>query len=197
MIFNTVKSWWYNDKIINPKKEEEQMNDEQNDQVKEEDVKNVKTVVDEKMVDEADSSGSTDETELSDDVSSGSETEPVVDENAKEEVKEEVEEEVEIPMEDEAPAEEVELVNPVTNIEPVKNLETPMKEKSFSDLLKERGLDIAEDQARNLVEGLFDFVEYAIEKSHTKIDDMFLGLLPQGRGIALKHIDKIDGRTDG
>ena len=63
--------------------------------------------------------------------------------------------------------------------------------------MKERGLDIAEDQARNLTEALFDFIEYAIQESDTKIDDMFLGLLPRGREIALKHIDKIDGQADG
>lgn len=69
------------------------------------------------------------------------------------------------------------------------------EEKSFSDLLKEQGLDLAEDVAKKLAEALFVYVEKKAIESENKYDDLLLAVLPKVKPLVLDLLDKIDGEV--
>lgn len=68
-------------------------------------------------------------------------------------------------------------------------------EKSLSELLKEKGLDIAEDAAKAIVEAVFQLAEEAVKKSSNKYDDMLLAALPLVKPVVLEYVDKIDKKV--
>ena len=66
-------------------------------------------------------------------------------------------------------------------------------EKSLGEFLKEKGLDVAEDTARSVVEAVFDFAEYYVKSTPNTTDDaLAAGLLPLVKPIVLNAVDKID-----
>lgn len=59
--------------------------------------------------------------------------------------------------------------------------------------VKARGMDVAEDAAKGLVEDMFGWVEESVQLSATPYDDMALVILPKLKEFALSQADKIDG----
>jgi len=66
--------------------------------------------------------------------------------------------------------------------------------KSLKDMLKEKGLDLAEDAAKLLVDAVLDFAEQAVRDSENKLDDILLAIIPLLRPMLMEYIDKIDGK---
>lgn len=66
--------------------------------------------------------------------------------------------------------------------------------KALADRLKSRGLDIAEEAAKIMVEETLLWVEESAKLSATPYDDMGLIVLPQLKKLALDAVDKIDGQ---
>jgi hypothetical protein len=66
--------------------------------------------------------------------------------------------------------------------------------KELVSKLKSKGLDVAEDAAKHLVEGTLEWVEESAKLSATPYDDMGLIVLPQLKKLALDAVDKIDGQ---
>lgn len=61
--------------------------------------------------------------------------------------------------------------------------------------LKGRGLDIAEEMAKVVVEESFSWVEESAKLSATPWDDMALIVVPNLKQLALSGVDKIDGQV--
>lgn len=61
--------------------------------------------------------------------------------------------------------------------------------------LKDKGLDVAEDAAKVLVEAVLDWVSSSALESATKMDDILAGLIPAVKPYILEQIDKIDGQV--
>ena len=68
--------------------------------------------------------------------------------------------------------------------------------KELVNVLKSKGLDVAEDAANILLESVFEWLEESIKLSSTPYDDMALLLLPKIKELAAKQIDKIDGKEE-
>jgi hypothetical protein len=68
-------------------------------------------------------------------------------------------------------------------------------EKSLSELLKEKGLDIAEDAAKLVVEAVLELAEKAAKDSSNKFDDVLLAVLPLLKPVIMDYIDKIDKKV--
>jgi len=64
------------------------------------------------------------------------------------------------------------------------------------DILKSKGLDVAEDALAQVVEGCFDMAEVLIKKSENKFDDMALVVLPKLKQVVLDLVDKLDKEDD-
>ncbi len=67
--------------------------------------------------------------------------------------------------------------------------------KVLGEKLKARGLDVAEDALKGLVEDVFGWVEESVKESATPYDDIALGILPVIKAETLKRIDGIDGQV--
>lgn len=67
--------------------------------------------------------------------------------------------------------------------------------KMLGEKLKARGLDVAEDALKGLVEDVFSWVESSVKESATPYDDIALGILPVIKNETLKKIDTIDGQA--
>lgn len=65
--------------------------------------------------------------------------------------------------------------------------------KVLVDKLKARGLDIAEDAAKGVIEDVFVWVEQSVKESASAYDDLLLGIMPVIKNEVLKAVDKIDG----
>ena len=65
--------------------------------------------------------------------------------------------------------------------------------KELLSKLKGKGLDIAEESAKLLVESMLEWVEESAKVSATPYDDMAVFVLPQIKKLAMDAIDKIDG----
>lgn len=59
--------------------------------------------------------------------------------------------------------------------------------------LKARGLDVAEEAAKVIIEESFNWLQESAPLSATPYDDMALIILPQLKAFALAQADKIDG----
>lgn len=68
--------------------------------------------------------------------------------------------------------------------------------KEVVEELKLKGLDVAEDAVKALVEVVFEVGEKAIIKSENKYDDFLLAVLPKGKEMLLELVDKIDGQQN-
>lgn len=62
------------------------------------------------------------------------------------------------------------------------------------DKLKARGLDIAEDAAKIVIEETIAWVDESVTLSENKIDDVVKVALPMIKEAALNYADKIDGK---
>lgn len=67
--------------------------------------------------------------------------------------------------------------------------------KELASKLKSKGLDVAEDAAKHVVEGVVEWFEESAKLSATPYDDMALIVLPQVKKMALEAVDKIDGQV--
>jgi len=65
--------------------------------------------------------------------------------------------------------------------------------KALVDRLKGRGLDLAEEAGKIVIEEAFGWVEESAKLSKTPFDDMALIVLPQLKALALAAVDKVDG----
>lgn len=61
--------------------------------------------------------------------------------------------------------------------------------------LKGRGLDVAEEGAKVIIDEVFNWVEASAKLSKTPYDDMGLVVLPMLKAKALEAADKIDGQV--
>lgn len=60
--------------------------------------------------------------------------------------------------------------------------------------LKGRGLDLAEDAAKIIVEEVLNFVHESAIASENKFDDLVSALIPMIKPHILSEVDKIDGK---
>lgn len=60
--------------------------------------------------------------------------------------------------------------------------------------LKARGIDVAEDAARGLVEEVFAWTKASAKVSPNQMDDMLVGLLTPVETYVYAKIDEIDGK---
>lgn len=67
--------------------------------------------------------------------------------------------------------------------------------KTLVEELKAKGVDLAEDGAKHVVEAVFTWLEKSVELSENKVDDLVVGFLPKLKEQALKAVDKIDGEV--
>jgi len=68
--------------------------------------------------------------------------------------------------------------------------------KKLALMLKDDGLDVAEDAAGKLVNVVFSWMEDAALASENKYDDMAIGLLKPLKAYVMSQVDKIDGKVD-
>lgn len=59
--------------------------------------------------------------------------------------------------------------------------------------LKARGMDVAEEAAKEALDAVLEFFEESARLSENKYDDLVLAIVPMLKEEALKAIDKIDG----
>ena len=64
--------------------------------------------------------------------------------------------------------------------------------KVLVDRLKENGLDLAEDAAKEIVEVVIQFIIDSAQGSDNKVDDILVGLLLSAKPWVMEQIDKID-----
>lgn len=74
-------------------------------------------------------------------------------------------------------------------------LAKPFDVKALGEQLKGRGLDLAEDASKIVVEEVLIWLEESVKLSENKFDDAALVLLPTIKDAALKAVDKIDGQV--
>lgn len=67
--------------------------------------------------------------------------------------------------------------------------------KALAEKFKARGLDLAEDAAKIVIEETCSWVEESAKLSATPIDDIAIILMPQIKSVALGQVDKIDGKV--
>ena len=66
--------------------------------------------------------------------------------------------------------------------------------KDLAARLKARGLDLAEEAGKIVVEEVLNWTEESVKLSENKFDDAALLVLPMVKEAALKAVDKIDGK---
>lgn len=66
--------------------------------------------------------------------------------------------------------------------------------KELVAALKEKGLEVGEDVAIELVKLLFPFLSRLVVLTENKVDDMLLAILPLVETQILALLDKIDGK---
>ena len=64
------------------------------------------------------------------------------------------------------------------------------------ELLKDKGLDIAEEALKDLVEGVFEILPVLVSKTENTYDDLLVPMLGLIKPKILEMIDKIDGEVD-
>ena len=65
--------------------------------------------------------------------------------------------------------------------------------KELLNILKGKGLNIAEDAAEIVLESVMEWLKASAQASPTVYDDMMLLVIPQLEKLAKDQIDKIDG----
>lgn len=66
--------------------------------------------------------------------------------------------------------------------------------KRLVDILKEQGIDIAEDAAEMLAKSILTWIKEEVVASENKYDDLVLAIFPVLEPMLFKAIDKIDGK---
>jgi uncharacterized protein YjfI (DUF2170 family) len=66
--------------------------------------------------------------------------------------------------------------------------------KVLAEGLKAKGLDLAEDAAKEVAVAVIDWVEASVQLSENKFDDLAMSILPLAKAELLKLVDKIDGQ---
>ncbi len=61
--------------------------------------------------------------------------------------------------------------------------------------LKERGLNLLEDELKIVVDEVFDFVDKSVALTSTPFDDVVRVVLPPLKAAVLPLVDKIDGKV--
>jgi hypothetical protein len=61
--------------------------------------------------------------------------------------------------------------------------------------LKSKGLNVAEEAAKDVVESVLDWAGESVVLTENKFDDMVIPFIPQLKAAALAEIDKIDGEV--
>ena len=64
----------------------------------------------------------------------------------------------------------------------------------LKEKLKSKSLPVLEDTVEQVVEAVFEWVAEEAVLSENKLDDLLLPLLPLIKGMAVKAVDKIDGK---
>lgn len=72
---------------------------------------------------------------------------------------------------------------------------SPYDVTDLVERFKARGLDVAEDAAKGVVEDVCNWFEKAAKASSTPFDDVALVVLPQLKAAVLAEVDKIDGKV--
>lgn len=70
-----------------------------------------------------------------------------------------------------------------------------MDKKELVEILKAKGLNIAEDTLKDALDALFLVAEEVVKKSENKYDDLLLVILPQIKPYILEAVDKLDGEV--
>jgi hypothetical protein len=71
----------------------------------------------------------------------------------------------------------------------------PYDVSELVNILKSKGLDIAEDAAKIVVESSLEWFKESAKLSATPYDDMALIVLPQVESFIKSAVDKIDGQV--
>jgi hypothetical protein len=66
--------------------------------------------------------------------------------------------------------------------------------KVLAEKLKARGLDVAEEAAKVVIEEVLDWCQASVLVTENKFDDLVAPFIPQLKEAALKAADKIDGQ---
>jgi hypothetical protein len=61
--------------------------------------------------------------------------------------------------------------------------------------LKAKGLAVAEEMAKDVVEAVLDWVSESAKASQTPYDDMLLVVLPKVKEFIMSEVDKLDGQA--
>lgn len=61
--------------------------------------------------------------------------------------------------------------------------------------LKARGLDVAEEAAKIVVEEVLDWTSESVVLTENKFDDLAIAVIPMIKTYALAQVDKIDGEV--
>ncbi len=67
--------------------------------------------------------------------------------------------------------------------------------KDLGEKLKDRGLDLAEDAAKIVVEEVIAWTKASVALTENKYDDMLLAAFPLIEGAINEALDKIDGKV--
>jgi hypothetical protein len=74
-------------------------------------------------------------------------------------------------------------------------MQEPYDLQSLVDGLKDRGLDVVEEVAVEVLEECLEWLEESAHLSDTPFDDVVLVVLPKIKEEILKLIDKLDGEV--
>ena len=74
-------------------------------------------------------------------------------------------------------------------------MEKAVDVKVLAEKLKGRGLDVAEEAAKVLVEEVLDWCSASVVLTENKFDDMAVAFIPQLKEAALKVVDQVDGQV--
>lgn len=66
--------------------------------------------------------------------------------------------------------------------------------KALAEKLKAKGLDVAEEAAKVVVEETLTWIAEEAVKSENKMDDLLVAIVPVVKPHVLKAVDKIDGQ---
>lgn len=75
-------------------------------------------------------------------------------------------------------------------------MEKPFELKALVAKLKDKGLDVAEDGAKLLVESTLDWISESVLLSPSKVDDFAAVVIPAVKPFVMSALDKIDGKAD-
>lgn len=66
----------------------------------------------------------------------------------------------------------------------------------LADLLKEQGLPHAEGLAKAALDAVFDWIEYGVKTSESKVDDFAMALLPPLKQFVFSKLETISASPD-